>query len=80
MSVATEVASLIDRIVRNELDDVDRYIRNGDLDRARRDLDDAVTKLKRLSSNENPAASGGLGRGDLVRFCVLSISRRMSRA
>ena len=44
-----EIQDRIKRIIRNELEDCERAIRNQDNDRARRDLDDAVSKLKRLT-------------------------------
>ena len=44
-----ELQDQIRRIVRNQLDSCDRSLRNEDYDRARRELGDAITKLKRLS-------------------------------
>jgi predicted translin family RNA/ssDNA-binding protein len=46
-----EVRETLRRILRNELDDCERAIRNEDMDRAQRELDDAITKLKRLMNN-----------------------------
>jgi hypothetical protein len=43
------IAEGIKRVIRNELDDCERAIRGKDDDRALRELDDAVTKLKRLA-------------------------------
>jgi hypothetical protein len=45
----SELQDQIRRILRNELDDCERALRNEDYDRAKRELDDAITKLKRLS-------------------------------
>lgn len=39
------------RVLRNELDDCERAIRSEDLSRARRELDDAITKIKRLMNS-----------------------------
>ncbi len=36
----------LERIIRNELDDCERALKNGDVDRGLRELDDAVRKLK----------------------------------
>lgn len=44
----SEIADTIRRIIRNELDDCERAIKNSDNHRALRELDDAVTKLKRM--------------------------------
>lgn len=44
------VASEIRRIIRNELDDCERAIKNMDEKRALDALDDAVRKLKRIAS------------------------------
>ena len=44
-----EIASAINRILRNELDDCERALSSEDIDRAKRELDDAITKLKRLA-------------------------------
>jgi len=41
----------ITRIIRGDLDDVERNIKNNDSRRALSDLDSAVTKLKRLANN-----------------------------
>jgi hypothetical protein len=46
---AKQLANEIRRVIKNELDDADRHLRNGDPDRARRELDDGMTKLKRLA-------------------------------
>lgn len=46
---ARRIADEVKRLIRNELDDCDRAIRGGDTVRARRELDDAITKLKRLA-------------------------------
>jgi hypothetical protein len=46
---ARSLAEEIRRVVRNELDDADRAIKNGDPAKARRELDDAVSKLKRIA-------------------------------
>ncbi|WP_161497237.1 hypothetical protein [Bradyrhizobium nitroreducens] len=39
----------IRQLLRNELDDCDRAIRNENLSRARNELDDAMRKLKRIA-------------------------------
>ena len=41
----------LEDIIRGELDDCERAIRNGDMDRARHELDDAISKLNDLVSN-----------------------------
>jgi len=46
-----EMADAIRRIIRRELDDCERAIKNGDEDRALRELDDAIRKLKRLANS-----------------------------
>ena len=40
----------LNRLRRNEIDDCERAMRSEDMDRARRELDDADTKLKRIIS------------------------------
>ena len=50
MASASSVAAEIERVVRNELDDCERAIKNGDSHRALSELDDAVRKLKRLAT------------------------------
>jgi hypothetical protein len=42
------IANDIERIIRNELDDCERALKREDPHRALRELDDAVTKLRRL--------------------------------
>jgi len=44
-----QVAHEIRRVIRVELDDCERAIRAGEYDRAINELDDAITKLKRLA-------------------------------
>ena len=44
---ADEIADLIARVIRNELDDCERAIKNNDSRRALSELDDGITKLKR---------------------------------
>lgn len=44
-------ADLIRRLLRNELDDCERAIKHDDKRRALSELDDAMTKLKRLASS-----------------------------
>jgi hypothetical protein len=44
-----QVAYEIRRVIRGEFDDCERAIRAGEYDRAINELDDAVTKLKRLA-------------------------------
>ena len=44
-----EIAKQIRRIIRDELDYCERALKAEDTARALRDLDDAVTKLKRLA-------------------------------
>ncbi len=46
---ARQLAEEIRRIIRGELDDADRAIRNENPHRARREIDDAVSKLKRIA-------------------------------
>jgi hypothetical protein len=46
----SEIAHEINRILRGELDDCERALNSEDIDRAKRELDDAITKLKRLVS------------------------------
>jgi hypothetical protein len=46
----SRVKTELQRVLRNELDDCERALRNDDVDRARRELDDAITKIKRLAS------------------------------
>ncbi|MBY3225258.1 hypothetical protein [Rhizobium laguerreae] len=48
---ADEVRETLRRVLRNELDDCERAIRDEDLDKARRELDDAISKLKRLMNS-----------------------------
>ncbi|GGD42554.1 hypothetical protein [Aureimonas glaciei] len=43
-----EAAMMIQRIIRNELDDCERAIKNDDPQKALSELDDAVRKLKRV--------------------------------
>ena len=43
-------AEEIRRVIRNELDDAERALKNDDPDKAARELDDAVTKLKRIAN------------------------------
>jgi hypothetical protein len=44
-----EIADEIRRIVRNQLSECERAIKHENQSRARRELDDAVRKLKRLA-------------------------------
>lgn len=44
-----ELANQIKRVIRNQLDDCDRALSSGNITRAKSELDDAVTKLKRLA-------------------------------
>lgn len=44
------IRSKLEDVLRNELDDCERALRNGDMEKARRELDDAVSKLKDLLS------------------------------
>jgi len=44
-----EAASAIQRVIRNELDDCERAMTRGDIAAAKRELDDAITKLKRIA-------------------------------
>ncbi|MBY3306168.1 hypothetical protein HFO04_25860 [Rhizobium laguerreae] len=48
---ADVIKETLRRVLRNELDDCERAIRNEDLDKARRELDDAISKLKRLMNS-----------------------------
>ena len=45
----SEISHEIKRIIRGELDDCERALNAEDINRAKRELDDAVTKLKRLA-------------------------------
>ncbi|MBB4262671.1 hypothetical protein [Bradyrhizobium sp. CIR3A] len=47
----SEAAEEIRRILRRELDDCERALKNDDVDRAKRELDDAISKLKRLANS-----------------------------
>jgi hypothetical protein len=46
---SSEAADEIRRVIRHQLDDCERALRAGDTTRALRELDDAVTKLRRLA-------------------------------
>lgn len=46
----SEIANEIRRVIRNELDDCERALKTGDTAKALRELDDAVTKLRRLAN------------------------------
>ncbi|WP_316227721.1 hypothetical protein [Bradyrhizobium sp. SZCCHNR3015] len=46
-----QAAHEIRRVLRNELDDCERAIKNEDLHRARNELDDAMRKLKRIANS-----------------------------
>jgi hypothetical protein len=46
---ATALAEEIKRVIRNELDDCERAIKNKDDSRALNELDDAIRKLKRIA-------------------------------
>jgi hypothetical protein len=50
-----EIASALRRVIRGELDDVERALHRGDVQRALSELDDAITKIKRIAAR---AASG----------------------
>jgi hypothetical protein len=51
------IAAEIRRVIRNELDDCERAIKNNDEKRALDELDDAVRKLKRIAGQlESQAA------------------------
>ncbi|KKN94448.1 hypothetical protein LCGC14_0187950 [marine sediment metagenome] len=45
-----EASEAIRRVLRNELDDCERSIKSENLSKAKRDLEDAITKLKRIAS------------------------------
>lgn len=47
-NIVEQALNALIRLRRNEIDDCERAIRNEDIDRARRELDDADTKLKRI--------------------------------
>lgn len=47
---AIYVANQIVRIVNGELDDAERALRSGNSDKARRELEDAVDKLKKVAA------------------------------
>ena len=53
-----EYADQIRRVIRNELDDAERAIKNDNPGKARRELDDAVTKLKRIANGLASLRSG----------------------
>jgi hypothetical protein len=46
----SEIAAELRRIIRGELDDCERALKADDATRALRELDDAVTKLRRLAA------------------------------
>ncbi|TWB62939.1 hypothetical protein [Bradyrhizobium sacchari] len=46
-----QAAYEIRQLLRRELDDCERAIRNEDLHRARNELDDAIRKLKRIANS-----------------------------
>jgi hypothetical protein len=46
-----EIAYTIKTIIRGELDDCERALKSGDTRKALRELDGAVTKLRRLANN-----------------------------
>ena len=43
-----EIKLALRRVLNGELDDCERALRNGDPERAKRELDDAISKLTRL--------------------------------
>jgi hypothetical protein len=47
----SEIAYEIRRILRGDLDDCENALNSNDVDRAKGELDSAITKLKRLASN-----------------------------
>jgi hypothetical protein len=55
--MSTAVAYEIRRVIRNELDDCERAIKNKDDSRALNELDDAIRKLKRLASQLDSEAA-----------------------
>ncbi|UQD69334.1 hypothetical protein JEY40_25315 [Bradyrhizobium japonicum] len=46
-----DAAEEIRRILRRELDDCERALNNDDVDKAKRELEDAISKLKRLANS-----------------------------
>lgn len=46
-----EIAYAIRRVIRGELDDCERALKSGAVDKALRELDGAVTKLKRVANS-----------------------------
>jgi len=46
----SEIAYEIKRILRGELDDCERALNSANINRAKSELEDAITKLKRLAS------------------------------
>jgi hypothetical protein len=48
---AAFVRATLRRIIRNELGDCDKALNDNDVDKAKRKLDEAITKLKRLANN-----------------------------
>jgi len=58
-----EIVSAIRRIVRGDLADCDRALRNRNVDRARRELSDATTKFDRLMKAISQPAQASDGGG-----------------
>ena len=56
MSVSN-IVSVIEGVIRNELDDCERAIKRNDSRRALSELDDAIRKLKRISYDLRNLAS-----------------------
>jgi thioredoxin-like negative regulator of GroEL len=44
----SDIADKIRRVLRSELDDCERALKNGDVQKAQSELEDAISKLKRL--------------------------------
>jgi hypothetical protein len=55
--MSAAVASEIRRVIRNELDDCERAIKNNDESRALNELDDAIRKLKRIANRLDSEAA-----------------------
>lgn len=47
----SDIADAIRRVIRNELDDAERACKSGDTTRTLSEIDDAITKLKRIAND-----------------------------
>jgi len=48
---AAYIRSELQRVLRNELDDCERALNRDDIDAAKRELDDAIRKIKRIMAH-----------------------------